>query len=192
MPRFMEYFVAFCMFIFLGVLLYNGSARPYSRTRFPRCIGDGSVHALFIYAIGHIVQCLHVVQIERPYEVRREYNLVGTGSDCRHKYDTDAVFFLLGVGCRASAECVGNVALQFAVGEQILSCLVTVGGESWNILQPPSLSCSQVKGAVFVATDTADLAPAWSWIIKMGLGTAGIVAYAAFVYFKNRNLRLIP
>ena len=49
-----------------------------------------------------------------------------------------------------------------------------------------------VKGAVFVATDTADLATAWNWTIRMGLGTAGIVAYAAFVYLKNRGLRLIP
>ena len=187
----MEYFVAFCMFIFLGVLLYMDLLGLILGRDFRGALGTVPF-MLFSYMLLGIL-----------FNVSMWYKLSG-----HTKFAVNITLSGLAVTAVINMTLMPYFSYWASVAAHLLSALVMLfyslrlGNKYYPVpyrwrrimeyIAAAIVILLAVKGAVFVATDTADLAPAWSWIIKMGLGTAGIVAYAAFVYFKNRNLRLIP
>ena len=187
----MEYFVAFCMFIFLGVLLYMDLLGLILGRDFRGALGTVPF-MLFSYMLLGIL-----------FNVSMWYKLSG-----HTKFAVNITLSGLAVTAVINMALMPYFSYWASVAAHLLSALVMLlyslrlGNKYYPVpyrwrrimeyIAAAIVILLAVKGAVFVATDTADLAPAWSWIIKMGLGTAGIVAYAAFVYFKNRNLRLIP
>lgn len=187
----MEYFVAFCMFIFLGVLLYMDLFGLILGRDFRGALGTVPF-MLFSYMLLGIL-----------FNVSMWYKLSG-----HTKFAVNITLSGLAVTAVINMTLMPYFSYWASVAAHLLSVLVMLfyslrlGNKYYPVpyrwrrimeyIAAAIVILLAVKGAVFVATDTADLAPAWSWIIKMGLGTAGIVAYAAFVYFKNRNLRLIP
>lgn len=187
----MEYFVAFCMFIFLGVLLYMDLLGLILGRDFRGALGT-IPFMLFSYMLLGIL-----------FNVSMWYKLSG-----HTKFAVNITLSGLAVTAVINMTLMPYFSYWASVAAHLLSALVMLlyslrlGNKYYPVpyrwrrimeyIAAAIVILLAVKGAVFVATDTADLAPAWSWIIKMGLGTAGIVAYAAFVYFKNRNLRLIP
>lgn len=187
----MEYFVAFCMFIFLGVLLYMDLLGLILGRDFRGALGTVPF-MLFSYMLLGIL-----------FNVSMWYKLSG-----HTKFAVNITLSGLAVTAVINMTLMPYFSYWASVAAHLLSALVMLfyslrlGNKYYPVpyrwrrimeyVAAAIVILLAVKGAVFVATDTADLAPAWSWIIKMGLGTAGIVAYAAFVYFKNRNLRLIP
>lgn len=187
----MEYFVAFCMFIFLGVLLYMDLFGLILGRDFRGALGTVPF-MLFSYMLLGIL-----------FNVSMWYKLSG-----HTKFAVNITLSGLAVTAVINMTLMPYFSYWASVAAHLLSALVMLlyslrlGNKYYPVpyrwrrimeyIAAAIVILLAVKGAVFVATDTADLAPAWSWIIKMGLGTAGIVAYAAFVYFKNRNLRLIP
>lgn len=187
----MEYFIAFCMFIFLGVLLYMDLLGLILGRDFRGALGTVPF-MLFSYMLLGIL-----------FNVSMWYKLSG-----HTKFAVNITLSGLAVTAVINMTLMPYFSYWASVAAHLLSALVMLlyslrlGNKYYPVpyrwrrimeyIAAAIVILLAVKGAVFVATDTADLAPAWSWIIKMGLGTAGIVAYAAFVYFKNRNLRLIP
>ncbi len=187
----MEYFVAFCMFIFLGVLLYMDLLGLILGRDFRGALGTVPF-MLFSYMLLGIL-----------FNVSMWYKLSG-----HTKFAVNITLSGLAVTAVINMTLMPYFSYWASVAAHLLSALVMLfyslrlGNKYYPVpyrwrrimeyIAAAIVILLAVKGAVFVATDTADLATAWSWIIKMGLGTAGIVAYAAFVYFKNRNLRLIP
>ena len=187
----MEYFVAFCMFIFLGVLLYMDLLGLILGRDFRGALGTVPF-MLFSYMLLGIL-----------FNVSMWYKLSG-----HTKFAVNITLSGLAVTAVINMTLMPYFSYWASVAAHLLSALVMLlyslrlGNKYYPVpyrwrrimeyIAAAIVILLAVKGAVFVATDTADLAPAWSWIIKMGLGTAGIVAYAVFVYFKNRNLRLIP
>lgn len=187
----MEYFVAFCMFIFLGVLLYMDLLGLILGRDFRGALGTVPF-MLFSYMLLGIL-----------FNVSMWYKLSG-----HTKFAVNITLSGLAVTAVINMTLMPYFSYWASVAAHLLSALVMLfyslrlGNKYYPVpyrwrrimeyIAAAIVILLAVKGVVFVATDTADLAPAWSWIIKMGLGTAGIVAYAAFVYFKNRNLRLIP
>lgn len=187
----MEYFVAFCMFIFLGVLLYMDLLGLILGRDFRGALGTVPF-MLFSYMLLGIL-----------FNVSMWYKLSG-----HTKFAVNITLSGLAVTAVINMTLMPYFSYWASVAAHLLSALVMLlyslrlGNKYYPVpyrwrrimeyIAAAIVILLAVKGAVFVATDTADLAPAWNWTIRMGLGTAGIVAYAAFVYFKNRNLRLIP
>lgn len=187
----MEYFVAFCMFIFLGVLLYMDLLGLILGRDFRGALGTVPF-MLFSYMLLGIL-----------FNVSMWYKLSG-----HTKFAVNITLSGLAVTAVINMTLMPYLSYWASVAAHLLSALVMLlyslrlGNKYYPVpyrwrrimeyIAVAIVILLAVKGAVFVATDTADLATAWNWTIRMGLGTAGIVAYAAFVYLKNRGLRLIP
>lgn len=180
----MEYFVAFCMLIFLGVLLYMDLLGLILGKEFRGALGTVPF-MLFSYMLLGIL-----------FNVSMWYKLSG-----QTKYAVNitlsglAVTALINITLMPLISYWASVAAHLASAFVMLLYSLHLGNRYYPIpyrwkkisgyIITAIVILLVVKGITFIAVDMAGLSTAWSWTIKMVLATAGVLGYGAFIYIKD-------
>ena len=181
--RVMEYFVAFCMLIFLGVLLYMDLLGLILGRDFRGALGTVPF-MLFSYMLLGIL-----------FNVSMWYKLSG-----QTKYAVNITLSGLAVTALLNIVLMPLISYWASVAAHLASALVMLlyslhlGNRyypipyRWKKISGYIMTAVAilliVKGVTFIAT-AAGLPSAWNWVIKMTLATAGVLGYGAFVYLRD-------
>lgn len=180
----MEYFVAFCMLIFLGVLLYMDLLGLILGKEFRGALGTVPF-MLFSYMLLGIL-----------FNVSMWYKLSG-----QTKYAVNitlsglAVTALINIALMPLISYWASVAAHLASAFVMLLYSLHLGNRYYPIpyrwkkisgyIITAIIILLVVKGITFIAADMTGLPTAWNWTIKMALATAGVLGYGAFIYIKD-------
>lgn len=182
----MEYFVAFCMLIFLGVMLYMDLLGLILGHDFRGALGTVPF-MLFSYMLLGIL-----------FNVSMWYKLSG-----ETKYAVNITLSGLFVTALINMTLMPYLSYWASVAAHLSSALVMLlyslrlgnshypipyrWGRILGYIVAALLVLVVVKGAIWLTAGQLQLSAVWSQAMKTGLATAGILVYAAFLYLKNRR-----